>query len=51
MALTIEGVINYLKNKADIYDWVDIRLNARGCRQVAEWLEELVELRKRFGND
>ena len=49
--MTIEEEIESLKNQADRYEWLSMQTNARECRQVAEWLEELVGLRKRLSDD
>ena len=46
--MTIEEEIESLKARADRHQWVVLQFTARECRQVAEWLEELVELRKRL---
>ena len=58
MTWMIEDLINGLRNQIDWLkysdegcDWTDMHLNTERCRQLAEWLEELVELRKRFGNE
>ena len=49
--MTLEDVIECLKVSADRRQWVVLQFTARECRQVAEWLEELVALRKRLNND
>ena len=43
--MTLEEEIESLKARADRYEWLSMQTNARECKQVAEWLEELVELR------
>lgn len=49
--MTIEEEIAHLESQADRYQWIGMVTNAKECRQVAEWLEELVELRMRLRND
>ena len=44
--MTIEEEIANLRAMADRYEWLSMQTNAREYRQLAEWLEELVELRK-----
>ncbi len=44
--MTIEEEIENLRSMADRYEWLSMLTNAREYRQLAEWLEELVELRK-----
>lgn len=48
--MTLEEEIKHMKEQADRYQRMSMLTNARECRQVAEWLEELVELRKRLSN-
>lgn len=48
--MTIEEETESLRARADRYEWLSMQTNARECRQVAEWLEELVELRKRLSD-
>ena len=51
MTLTLEEEIKSLRAWADRCEWVGMQTDAGEYRQLAEWLEELVELRKRLSDD
>ncbi len=47
MIMTIEEEIESLKAQADRYQHLSMLTNAKECRILVEWLEELAKLRKR----
>ena len=49
--MTLEDEIKSLRTWADRCERAGMQIDAEECRQLAEWLEELVELRKRLSDD